>query len=54
MLNEKDDGTSFSRDPGEGTNESDDDSLRDEGSDCELDVSVFQVDENEDEDGISP
>ena len=53
-MNENNEGTSVSRDPGEDTNESDDDSLSDEGSDCELDVSVFQVDENEDEDGISP
>ena len=53
-MNENDDGTSVSRDPREGTNESDDDSLSDEGSDCELDVSGFQADEDEDEDVVSP
>ena len=53
MLNENDDGTSVSRDPGECTNECDDDSLNDEGSDCELDVSAFQIDEDEYEHGTS-
>ena len=41
MLNEKDDGTSVGPDPGEVLHESDDESISDEGSDCELDVSTF-------------
>ena len=53
-LNENNERNSISRDPGERTNESDDDSLSDEGSDCEIDVSVFKVDEDEDENGTSP
>ena len=41
MLNQNDDGTTNAQDSGEGTNESYDDSLSDEGSDCELHISAF-------------
>ena len=54
MLNENNDGTSVGPDPGEVTNESDDESIGNEWPDCELDVSAFQVDEDEDECGRSP
>ena len=46
MWNENNEGNSVIRDHGEGTTESDDDSLRDKGSDCELCISAFQVDED--------
>ena len=53
-MNENDEGTSVNRDPIEVINESDDDSLSDEGSYCERDILAFQVHEDEDENGTSP
>ena len=53
MLNQIDDETTITQHSGEGTNESDGDNLSDERSNSELDVSAFQVDDDEDENGSS-
>ena len=53
MLNENYDGTSIIRDPGDVSNQSEDKIIRDEGSNCELDVSAFRSEQDADECGRS-